>query len=50
MVCVTGFFVAGILEVMVPYTVHVLPMIPAGANYKDVITEGMMTLKAGEGL
>ena len=41
---------ACILEVMVPYTEHVLPMIPAGATYKDVITEGMTTLKAGDGL
>ena len=41
---------ACILEVMVPYTEHVLPMIPAGATYKDVITEGMQTLKAGDGL
>ena len=41
---------ACVLEVMVPYTEHVLPMIPAGATYKDVITEGMETLKAGDGL
>ena len=41
---------ACILEVMVPYTEHVLPMIPAGGTYKEVITEGMQTLKAGEGL
>ncbi len=41
---------ACILEVMVPYTEHVLPMIPAGGTYKDVITEGMQTLKAGDGL
>src|SRR5882757_5611230 len=26
-----------VLDVMVPYTEHVLPMIPAGATYKDVI-------------
>ena len=41
---------ACVLEIMVPYTEHVLPMIPAGATYKDVITEGMTTLKAGDGL
>jgi acetolactate synthase-1/2/3 large subunit len=28
-----------VLDVIVPYTEHVLPMIPAGATYKDVITE-----------
>jgi acetolactate synthase-1/2/3 large subunit len=28
-----------VLDVQVPYTEHVLPMIPAGATYKDVITE-----------
>ena len=39
-----------ILDVMVPYTEHVLPMIPAGATYKDVIYEGRQTLKAGDGL
>ena len=41
---------ACVLEVMVPYTEHVLPMIPAGATYKDVIYEGKKTLQAGEGL
>jgi acetolactate synthase-1/2/3 large subunit len=46
---------ACVLEVMVPYTEHVLPMIPAGATYKDVIYEdpkehGIKTLKAGDGL
>jgi acetolactate synthase-1/2/3 large subunit len=41
---------ACLLEVMVPYTEHVLPMIPAGATYKDVIYEGKKTLEAGEGL
>ena len=39
-----------ILDVMVPYTEHVLPMIPAGATYKDVIYEGRQTLQAGTGL
>jgi acetolactate synthase-1/2/3 large subunit len=28
-----------VLDVMVPYTEHVLPMIPAGMTYKDIITE-----------
>ncbi len=28
-----------VLDVMVPYTEHVLPMIPSGMTYKDVITE-----------
>ncbi|MDD5349718.1 MAG: biosynthetic-type acetolactate synthase large subunit [Chthoniobacteraceae bacterium] len=28
-----------ILDVMVPYTEHVLPMIPGGMSYKDVITD-----------
>jgi acetolactate synthase-1/2/3 large subunit len=39
-----------VLDVMVPYTQHVLPMIPSGGTYKDVITEGRATLKAGSGL
>ena len=30
---------AYVLDVMVPYTEHVLPMIPSGMTYKDVITE-----------
>ncbi len=30
---------AYVLDVMVPYTEHVLPMIPAGMTYKDIITE-----------
>ena len=41
---------ACVLEVMVPYTEHVMPMIPAGATYKDVIYEGRKTLEAGDGL
>jgi acetolactate synthase-1/2/3 large subunit len=28
-----------VLDVMVPYTEHVLPMIPGGGTYKDIITE-----------
>jgi acetolactate synthase I/II/III large subunit len=39
-----------VLDVMVPYTEHVLPMIPAGATYKDIIYEGRKTLQAGDGL
>ncbi len=39
-----------VLDVMVPYTEHVLPMIPSGASYKDVITEGNETLQARSGL
>ncbi len=30
---------AYLLDVMVPYTEHVLPMIPAGMTYKDIVTE-----------
>jgi len=41
---------ACLLEVMVPYTEHVMPMIPAGQTYKDVIYKGRKTLKAGSGL
>jgi len=41
---------ACMLEVMVPHTAHVLPMIPSGKTYKDVIYEGKDTLKAGAGL
>jgi acetolactate synthase I/II/III large subunit len=39
-----------VLDVMVPYTEHVLPMIPAGGCYKDVIYEGRKRLVAGSGL
>lgn len=39
-----------VLDVVVPYTEHVLPMIPSGGCYKDVIVEGRQTLKAGSGL
>jgi acetolactate synthase-1/2/3 large subunit len=41
---------AYVLDVMVPYTEHVLPMIPSGGTYKDVITEGDATLQPGSGL
>ncbi len=30
---------AYLLDVMVPYTEHVLPMIPSGKTYKDIITD-----------
>jgi acetolactate synthase-1/2/3 large subunit len=30
---------AYVLDVMTPYTEHVLPMIPSGKTYKDIITE-----------
>lgn len=33
--CKTAF----VLDVRIPYTQHVLPMIPAGMSYKDIITE-----------
>lgn len=36
---------AYILDIMVPYDVHVLPMIPGGMSYKDVILERI----AGDG-
>ena len=29
-----------LLDVMVPHVEHVLPMIPGGASFKDVITDG----------
>ena len=41
---------AYVLDVMVPYTEHVLPMIPSGATYKDVIYKGRQKLQAGSGL
>jgi acetolactate synthase-1/2/3 large subunit len=28
-----------VLDVMTPYTAHVLPMIPSGGTYRDIITE-----------
>ncbi len=44
---------ACLLEVMVPYSEHVLPMIPAGATYKEIIykdPEHRQTLTPGTGL
>ena len=31
---------AFVLDVMVPHIEHVLPMIPGGGSYKDIITDG----------
>ena len=28
-----------VLDIMTPFTEHVLPMIPSGMTYKDIITE-----------
>jgi acetolactate synthase-1/2/3 large subunit len=28
-----------VLDIMVPYTEHVLPMIPAGKTYRDIIID-----------
>lgn len=47
-----------VLDVIIPYTEHVLPMIPAGQTYREVITEmdgsgphiAKQTLKAGSNL
>ncbi len=38
-----------VLDIMVPYTEHVLPMIPGGMTYKDIITttEGVRKASAG---
>ncbi len=36
---------AYVLDVMVPYTEHVLPMIPGGMTYKDIITKPMQFKK-----
>ncbi len=41
---------AYVLDVMVPYTEHVLPMIPTGASYKEVIYKGRDRLEARPGL
>lgn len=41
---------AYVLDVMVPYTEHVMPMIPSGATYKDVIYQGKAKLEARAGL
>ncbi len=41
---------AYVLDVMVPYTEHVLPMIPSGGTYKDIIYRGRQKLESGVGL
>jgi len=37
-----------VLDVMVPYTEHVLPMIPGGMTYKDVITDSVGAMPSAE--
>lgn len=47
-----------VLDIIIPYTEHVLPMIPAGQTYREIITEmdgsgphsAKQTLKAGSNL
>lgn len=34
-----------VLDVMVPHIEHVLPMIPGGASFKEIITEGDGTVQ-----
>jgi acetolactate synthase I/II/III large subunit len=34
-----------LLDIMVPHIEHVLPMIPGGGSFKDIITEGDGTWK-----
>ena len=36
---------AYVLDIMVPYDIHVLPMIPGGMSYRDVLLERI----AGDG-
>ena len=38
-----------VLNIMVPYTEHVLPMIPGGMTYKDIITTSEGVAKAAKG-
>jgi acetolactate synthase-1/2/3 large subunit len=38
-----------VLNVMVPYTEHVLPMIPGGMTYKDIITTSAGVAEAAKG-
>jgi hypothetical protein len=40
----TGPLLCATLQVMVPHIEHVLPMIPGGATFKDIITEGVQSL------
>lgn len=39
-----------VLDIMVPYTEHVLPMIPGGMTYKDIITTAAGVRKAAAGV
>jgi len=39
-----------VLDVMVPYTEHVLPMIPSGPDLQGRHLRSRQTLKAGTGL
>ena len=34
-----------LLDVMVPHVEHVLPMIPGGASFKEIITKGDGTVE-----
>ena len=36
-----------LLDVMVPHIEHVLPMIPGGGSYKDIITTGDGSIEYG---
>ena len=38
-----------VLNIMVPYTEHVLPMIPGGMTYKDIITTSAGVAEAAKG-
>ena len=38
-----------VLDIMVPYTEHVLPMIPGGMTYKDIITTSAGVAEAAKG-
>ena len=40
-----GIDAPALLQVMVPHIEHVLPMIPGGASFKDIITEGDGSVK-----
>ena len=39
-----------VLNIMVPYTEHVLPMIPGGMTYKDIITTSEGVARAAKGV
>lgn len=40
---------AYVLDIMVPYTEHVLPMIPGGMTYKDIITKPIRNADGSKG-